>query len=224
MNSNFIINNQKHLIKGFIGGYDKNISYLITCKATKEQIIIDASIHPKNIVKSIINKPKFLVITHSHSDHILFIKEYINYFPNLIVTHHNKSNKIFNNSLRVFDGQKIILGDLCAGIIHAPGHHYDSLCIILDNYIFTGDTIFIGRTGRTIGKRSNKKHLYKTVYKKILNLDQGIIILPGHHYGKDIFLSIKDNIKISPLLRCKNYKDFDNQMNNLEKKIARLSI
>tara|TARA_B110000444_G_C18691504_1_gene524503 strand:+ start:19 stop:693 length:675 start_codon:yes stop_codon:yes gene_type:complete len=223
MISYFLINRQKYFIDGFIGGYDKNISYLITCHTTKRQIIIDASIHPKHIMKNIIHNPKFLIITHSHSDHVRFIQDYIEYFPDIIVAHHYENNTLFKNSLSLFDGQKIILGNLSAKVIHTPGHHYDSLCIIMDNYIFTGDTIFIGRTGRTIGNKSNKRDLFKSVYKKILTMNEDTIILPGHHYGKVIFLSIKDNIKISPLLRCSNYKEFNIEMNNLENKITRLN-
>ena len=52
-------------------------------------------------------------------------------------------------------------------IMHTPGHFPDSICYKMENIIFTGDTLFVGRTGRTIGPNASTKDLYHSVYDKI---------------------------------------------------------
>ena len=84
--------------------------------------------------------------------------------------------------------------------------------------LFTGDTIFVGRTGRTISKRSNIRDLYNSVYKIILKLPQDTIIYPGHHYGHKLSISIKENIRISNFFQCNNFVEFKNVMENFEHK------
>jgi len=82
----------------------------------------------------------------------------------------------------------------------------------MENIIFTGDTLFVGRTGRTIGPNASAKDLYHSVYDKILSLHGNTLIYPGHDYGEKPTISIKENIKISPLLQAKSEKDFIERM------------
>ena len=109
------------------------------------------------------------------------------------------------------------LGSLEIKIIHTPGHYYDSVCFLVENVIFTGDTLFIGRTGRTLSKGSNTSDLYNSVYKKLLNLPGDTIIYPGHNYGSKPTMTISENIKISNLLQASGEKDFIDRMKNYEK-------
>ena len=97
-------------------------------------------------------------------------------------------------------------------IMHTPGHFPDSICYKMENIIFTGDTLFVGRTGRTIGPNASTKDLYHSVYDKILSLHGNTLIYPGHDYGEKPTISIKENIKISPLLQAKSEKDFIERM------------
>ena len=95
--------------------------------------------------------------------------------------------------------------------------YYDSVCYLVDNVIFTGDTLFIGRTGRTLSKGSNISDLYNSVYKKLLNLSGNTVIYPGHNYGSKPTMTISENIKISNLLQASGEKDFIDRMKNYEK-------
>ena len=102
-------------------------------------------------------------------------------------------------------------------MIFTPGHYLDSCCFLLEDKIFTGDTIFIGRTGRTISAGANIRQLYNSVYKKILTLPDNFTIYPGHDYGDKSSCTIKENIEISPLLRAKNEEDFILRMESYER-------
>ena len=207
-------------IRTFIGGYDKNFTYLITCRKTNTQILIDAAIDIKHILPFINNEKAYLLITHTHNDHIAYINQYFNFLSDLTIIGHPKSN--FNKKQKIKyidinDNQWFKIGELNFKSIHTPGHYYDSICYQINPVLFTGDTLFVGRTGRVISSKSNINHLYNSIYKKILTLDNEIRIYPGHHYGDKVTVKICENIKLSPLLQAKNLDEFIFLMEQFEK-------
>ena len=207
-------------IQSFEGGYDKNYSYLLSCLETISSIIVDASLELSRLQPFIKTRPAAILITHSHHDHIKYINEYIEKYPEIKVIGHPKSklnNTSESNYLPMEDSSVFKLGGLEIKTIHTPGHYYDSVCYLVDNVIFTGDTLFIGRTGRTLSKGSNTSDLYNSVYKRLLNLPGNTIIYPGHNYGSKPTMTISENIKISNLLQASGEKDFIDRMKNYEK-------
>jgi len=207
-------------IQSFEGGYDKNYSYLLTCLDEISSIVVDASLELSRLQPFIKTRPAAILITHSHHDHIKHINEYIKAYPEIKVIGHPKS-KLNNtpeiNYLPMKDNSIFKLGGLEIKTIHTPGHYYDSVCFLVENVIFTGDTLFIGRTGRTLSKGSNISDLYNSVYKKLLTLPGSTIIYPGHNYGSKPTMAISENMKISNLLQASGEKDFINRMKNYEK-------
>lgn len=207
-------------IQSFEGGYDKNYSYLLTCLEAIGSIIVDASLELSRLQPFIKTTPAAILITHSHHDHIKHINKYIEAYPEIKVIGHPKS-KLNNtpeiNYLPMKDNSVFKLGSLEIKTIHTPGHYYDSVCFLVENIIFTGDTLFIGRTGRTLSKGSNISDLYNSVYKKLLTLPGSTIIYPGHNYGSKPTMTISENIKISNLLQASGEKDFIDRMKNYEK-------
>ena len=207
-------------IQSFEGGYDKNFSYLITCLETITSVIVDASLESIRLQPFQKSRPKAILITHSHHDHIKYVNEYMETYPEIKIVGHPKS-KLNNtpeiNYLPMKDNSIFKLGGLEIKTIHTPGHYYDSVCFLVENVIFTGDTLFIGRTGRTLSKGSNISDLYNSVYKKLLNLSGNTIIYPGHNYGSKPTMTISENIKISNLLQASGEEDFIDRMKNYEK-------
>ena len=106
--------NSDFSIQSFEGGYDKNFSYLLTCLQTMNSVIIDASIKPNVLEPFQKSNPIAILITHSHNDHIRYVNEYREYYPNIKLIGHPKSslNKEGNNFLSVNDNAIINLGDL----------------------------------------------------------------------------------------------------------------
>ena len=207
-------------IRSFTGGFDKNLTYLVTCMRTSNQFLVDASEQLKKI-SSFINRRGLitLFITHTHRDHCDYIDEYVDAFPNLVtIVFKDSQDKIKCNYVKpVNNGDIVSVGQLNLEIIHTPGHYPDSICYLLDDVLFTGDTLFVGRTGRTIDKKSDTRDLYKSVYDKILTLPDKITIYPGHDYGPRSSITIKENIKISPLLQATDEDDFVVRMKEYEK-------
>ena len=206
-------------IRSFQGGYDKNLTYLVTCMQTSNQLLVDASV-PLGDVFPFINRRGLitLFITHTHNDHTAFIEEYVDAFPSLVtIVHKDSQEKIECNYIKpVKDKDIISVGQLNLEIMHTPGHYPDSICYLLDDVLFTGDTLFVGRTGRTISDKSDTRALYKSIYHKVLNLPDKTIIYPGHDYGPRASISLKENISISPLLQAKNEEDFIKKMEEYE--------
>ena len=206
-------------IQSIIGGYDNNFSYLLKCQTSGIQVIIDPSVDI-NLIKPFLKiEPTAIFITHSHHDHIKYIDDYIENYPNIyIFGHPSSSDKFLYSNFKTVNNNEIIkIGDLQIKSIYTPGHYFDSICYLLPTAIFTGDTLFVGRTGRVISAGSNIEDLYLSVYGKILQLPKHLRIYPGHHYGKQKSITLEKNIRISPLLQAENFKDFLNRMDNYEK-------
>ena len=212
--------NSDFSIQSFEGGYDKNFSYLLTCLQTMKSVIIDASIKPNALEPFQKSNPIAILITHSHYDHIRFIFDFRVCYPNIKLIGHPKSSlkKERNNFLSVNDNAIINLGNLEIKIIHTPGHYFDSVCFLVGDAVFTGDTLFIGRTGRTISKGSDTKDLFNSVYNKLFKLPHNVMIYPGHNYGPKPSMTIGENINTGSLLQAKSENDFMNRMRDYEQK------
>jgi len=214
-----MIPNTDFSIRRFLGGYDQNFTYLITCSTTRAQVLIDAAIRLDKVLPFIYNQPITLLITHSHSDHTTYLDQYLEAFKQItVIVHPDSSLSIDNNKFRsVNHKQEFKIGKLNFVSIHTPGHYYDSICYQLNPVLFTGDTLFVGRTGRTISPKSNIKDLYDSIYNKILNLPDNIRIYPGHDYGKQSTIQLKENVKASTLLKAKDLNEFIDLMQDYEK-------
>ena len=202
-------------VRSFKGGYDDNLTYLITCLRTRNQFLVDAAVPLKQILP-FVNKKGLIVlfITHSHGDHIAYMDEYVDAFPNLVTMIYKDSENKVESTLKrpVKHGDIVTVGQLSLKVLHTPGHYPDSVCYLLEDILFTGDTLFVGRTGRTVSVGSDPRQLYQSVYNKILDLPKNTIIYPGHDYGPKMTISIDENIALSPLLRAEDEDDFVQRM------------
>jgi glyoxylase-like metal-dependent hydrolase (beta-lactamase superfamily II) len=113
-----------------------------------------------------------LFITHTHGDHTAYLDDYVEAFPNLVVMIYKDSEDIVKSTLKrpVKHGDIVTVGQLSLEVFHTPGHYPDSVCYLLDDILFTGDTLFVGRTGRTVSSGSDTRQLYHSVYNIILDI------------------------------------------------------
>ena len=210
-------------IKSYIGGFDNNLCYLIWCEQTRLAALVDASVESLQIMEFIEGEDLILekiFITHTHHDHIKYISDFIYKFPLInIYLHPSPINKIMGQHISLEHNQVIPIGNHLLTALHTPGHFADSMCFWNkeDNFIFTGDTVFIGRSGRTVSAHSSIKDLYNSIYKLILSCPHETIIYPGHHYGYKRYDSIKSNIKNSSFFQCSSFSEFEKVMKNFEK-------
>jgi glyoxylase-like metal-dependent hydrolase (beta-lactamase superfamily II) len=206
-------------IRSLLGGYDKNFTYVVTCSRTGAQLIVDAAVEFSRLSPFLHNKPLVVLLTHTHGDHIAYLEQYVKALPEIIVLGHPKTtqNPGGENFKTLAHNQAFKIGEMHLIALHTPGHYYDSICYQLDSVIYTGDTLFVGRTGRVISAKSDIADLYDSVYNKLLTLPGNTRIYPGHDYGESPTITLTENIKISPLLQAKNLKDFKQKMDEYER-------
>jgi glyoxylase-like metal-dependent hydrolase (beta-lactamase superfamily II) len=209
-------------IKSFLGGFDKNFCYLVWCEKTKIAAIIDPSTEI-NPIAEYIEKEKLilskLLITHTHHDHIAYLNDFLDLYTNLIVYCFHKPINMKNDYIGLIDNEIITIGETFFTTIYTPGHFIDSICYWNkeQKLLFTGDTLFVGRTGRTVSNTSNIEQLYSSVYNRLLKLPYNTMIYPGHHYGYKPNISIKNNIKLFDFFQCKSLSEFKKIMKKFEK-------
>ncbi len=162
----------------------KNFAYLISDGKTGVAAVIDPGFDVDNILAMASKmklKVEFSIHTHSHFDHCSGIKHIKKSTNAQIVAH--ISSPIYKD-IGVVDGSKLRFGDLEALVIHTPGHSKDSICLLVDNKLFTGDTLFVGECGRTDLEGGDPEEMYDSLFGKILSLPDSTEIYPGHDYGE----------------------------------------
>lgn len=160
-----------------------NFSYIIADEDTKETAIVDPSFNTDAIVKLIKEQGlqvKYIIDTHQHWDHIAGNDILRSAFNAKIVAH--KLAKCFKD-IDVSDGDMIKLGNIAIKVIHTPGHTPDSICLLVNGKLFTGDTLFVGECGRTDLPNGSAKDMCNSLFQKLMKLDDNIEVYPGHDYG-----------------------------------------
>lgn len=151
--------------------------------------------------------------THMHADHItgtgLLRKK-----TNCKIGMHEKSS-VNNIDLKLSDGQVITFGELNIQVIYTPGHTLESCCYLIDNMLFTGDTLLINSCGRTDFQNGSSAELYNSIFKKILTLHDETIIYPGHDYNNRMISNIAQERANNPRLQVETLLEFANIMDNL---------
>ena len=123
----------------------------------------------------------YIINTHSHFDHI-GCNEPLRSRTGASIVAHSVSSSL--RQISVKDGDVLEMGDLKMRFIHTPGHSPDSMCVFVDNCLFTGDTLFVGDCGRVDLPGGDPEALHRSFFEKILPLDDSIIVYPGHDYGE----------------------------------------
>ncbi len=162
-------------------------------------VIIDPAAEAKKIISTIEKnnlKPKFVILTHGHPDHVGALYELKEKY-NLKVYINEKDQEMLQTNSTYFgpmlgldirdvkgdfylkDGQELSLGDLKFKIIETPGHTKGGVCILIENILFSGDTLFLGSMGRTDFPGGDEKEIFSSL-KKLMQLPDETIVLPGH--------------------------------------------
>ncbi len=164
-------------------GNMQNFSYIVEDEDTSESIIIDPSwdlIELEMIIKKNNLKIKYIVNTHHHFDHTLGNEAMVESTKAPIIQHENSELK---HDITVKDGDFIEFGNSKLKVLHTPGHSQDSICLVGDGKIFSGDTLFVGNCGRIDLPGGSAKDLYHSLFDILYNLDENLVMYSGHNYG-----------------------------------------
>ena len=161
----------------------QNFTYVVEDEETSEGIVIDPSWDLENIEQIIIRnnlKIKFIINTHHHFDHTLGNEAIAKLTGAKIVQHKESSLK---HDVSIENGDTIKFGKSKLDVLHTPGHSKDSICLVGDGKIFSGDTLFVGNCGRVDLPGGSAKELYHSLFDVLHNLDNDLILYSGHNYG-----------------------------------------
>jgi hydroxyacylglutathione hydrolase len=164
-------------------GNMQNFTYLVEDEDTNEGIIIDPSWdldQIEQVIKRNNLKIKYIVNTHHHFDHTIG-NEAITKLTNAKIIQHEKSD--LKHDVSVKDGDIIKFGTSELTVLHTPGHSKDSICLIGDGKIFSGDTLFVGNCGRIDLPGGSVNELYHSLFDVLHPLNDDFVLYPGHNYG-----------------------------------------
>lgn len=178
-----------------------------------EGIIIDPGANRGDILEMVKRtgfKIKYIILTHSHIDHIISVDE-IRYKLNAKVLIHEAEGEFLSDPMKngsvlfgvretfspadvlLKDGDVVNLEGLKLKIIHTPGHTPGGICIKVDDNLFTGDTLFNMSIGRTDLGDGDYDDLINSIKNKIMVLNDKIVVYPGHGTATTIGYERKHN-------------------------------
>jgi glyoxylase-like metal-dependent hydrolase (beta-lactamase superfamily II) len=160
-----------------------NFSYIIADTSSREAAVVDPSFNARAIVRVLEDfrlKLKYVICTHSHFDHTAEVDFFKTRFNSKVLAHKLST---MEKDIELDDGSVIDLGSIRIRVIHTPGHTEDSICLLVDNKLLTGDTLFVGGCGRTDLPGGDPRKLYHSLFNKLLLLDDSVEVYPGHDYG-----------------------------------------
>jgi len=194
-------------VERFRTGGDRNLGYLAADPTTKEAAVIDPSYDPASIARFASQRGYRIVhafCTHDHADHTNGNQEFervTGIRPLLYGDRDRRSGRV------VEDGAEYPLGSLSIRVIHTPGHTPDSICLLIGDALFTGDTLFVGKVGGTdYGEGAWAE--YESLHNRLLTLPPETRVYPGHDVGPSPESTIGRERRENPFLLRPDFASF----------------
>lgn len=202
-------------VKQFRTGGDRNFGYLVADETTKKAAIIDPSYSPEMIVEFARGRDyeiEYVFSTHDHFDHTNG--------NGVVARLTGKRALLFGmtdpgTGVTVADGACFPLGNLEIQILHTPGHTNDGICIYIEDTVFTGDTLFVGKVGGTdLGPGAKAE--YDSLHQKLFALPDNTRVFPGHDYGTAPESTIAHERETNPFFLQPDFEAFVHLKRNWE--------
>jgi rhodanese-related sulfurtransferase len=118
--------------------------------------------------------------------------------------------------MRLDDGEMLVVGKLRMRVMHTPGHTRDSMCLVVNDRVFTGDTLLIGGTGRTDLPTGDPEALYDSLFNHLLKLDPALQVYPAHDYKGQGHTTIAHELAANPRVQKRERAAFVEMMRSLD--------
>ena len=166
-------------------GYMDNFCYIVGCENTRKAMVIDPGPDVEWIV-SVAEKEGLdivtIVNTHGHGDHTAGNAKLKTLTGAKIVIHALDADGHLEADVFISDEENLQLGEITFDVIHTPGHTPGGICLHAQGNLFTGDTLFVGDSGRTDLPGGDRPTLGKSI-RRLMELPDHTNIWPGHNYG-----------------------------------------
>jgi len=195
-------------------------TYLIASSKGREALIIDPVLeNVEDYIKLLTEldlKLVKVIDTHIHADHVTGAGKLRDKTKCItIMGNHTPTDAV---EIKVKDDEIIKLDQLKFRALYTPGHTSDSFSFLMDNYLFSGDTLLINGTGRTDFQNGNSKDAYDSIFNRLLKLPDDTLLYPAHDYKGQKVSTIGTEKKNNPRLQVKNVDEYVELMKNLNLK------
>ncbi len=195
-------------------------TYIIASAEGREALIIDPVLENVEDYISLLTELNLKLVkvidTHIHADHVTGAGKLRDKTQCVtIMGEHTPTDAV---EIKVKDEEIIKLDQLKIKALYTPGHTSDSFSFLMDNYLFSGDTLLINGTGRTDFQNGNSKDAYNSLFNRLLKLPDETLVYPAHDYKGEKVSTIGKEKKFNPRLQVNNVEEYVEIMNNLNLK------
>ncbi|MCC6778108.1 MAG: MBL fold metallo-hydrolase [Hyphomicrobiales bacterium] len=192
-------------------------TYLIASRRGGEALIIDPVIEKVERYIQLVNELDLKLVkavdTHLHADHITGLGALRD--RTHCITVMGEMSKADVVSMRLSEGDKLTIEGVALDVLYTPGHTDDSYSFLLQDRVFTGDTLLIRGTGRTDFQNGNARAQYDSIFNKLLRLPEDTLVFPAHDYKGETVSTIGEERRFNPRLQVKSMDEYVELMGNL---------
>ena len=205
------------IFKQLFDAKSSTYTYIVSSGKGREALIIDPVIENTNeyirILKNLDLKLVKVIDTHIHADHISGFNELSKRTKcSKIMGEHSSSEVI---DIRVKDNEKIKIENIELISVYTPGHTDCSYSFLMNDRVFTGDTLLINGTGRTDFQNGNVLDQYESIFNRLLKLPEKTLVYPAHDYNGKRYSTIIDEKNNNPRLQVTSAEEYAEIMNKL---------
>ena len=195
-------------------------TYLIASSKEREALIIDPVLENVDSYIKLLSELDLKLVkvidTHIHADHVTGASKLKDLTKcSTIMGEHSPADTV---EIKVKDDEFINLENIKIRAMYTPGHTSDSYSFLMDNYLFSGDTLLINGTGRTDFQNGNAQDSYNSIFNKLLKLPEETLLYPAHDYKGEKVSTIGKEKKQNPRLQVNSVNEYIDIMNNLNLK------
>ncbi len=166
-------------------GLMDNFTYIVGCEKTQKALVIDPAGDPGRIASEARKENLSIVLivnTHGHGDHTVGNAGLKKRTGAKVAVHRLDADRVPDADLRLSDEESLQVGEISFEVIHTPGHTPGGICLYAEGNLFTGDTLFVGDSGRTDLEGGHRPTLGASI-RRLMRLPDETVVWPGHDYG-----------------------------------------
>jgi len=193
-------------------------TYILSSGKDREALIIDPVLEHTDQYINFLNNLELKLVkvidTHIHADHITGLNELSERTSCTKIMGENSKSEVVD--LRVKEDENVKIDNINLKVMYTPGHTDCSYSYLMNDRVFTGDTLLINGTGRTDFQNGNARQQYDSIFNKLLKLPENTMVFPAHDYNGKKHSTIGSERKNNPRLQVNSVDQYVEIMNNLK--------